>query len=100
MVKSNLDTCNRRTSLIDGFINYLIDVITNMNHGSILSVTKENVAVMLGEIVVHYSAKQIFSLITGVEEFRTLDQQDVSEALTLIFVSFQQINPNMFDFST
>ena len=85
MVKSNLDTWNRMTSLIDGFINYLIDVTTNMNDGSILPVTKENVAVMLGEIVVHYSAKQLYSLITGVEEFRTTDQQDVSEALTFIF---------------
>ena len=69
MVKSNLDTWNRMTSLIDGFINYLIDVATNMNDGSILSVTKENVPVMLGKIVVHYSAKQLFSLITDVEEF-------------------------------
>ena len=55
---------------------------------------------MLGEIVVHYSAKQLFSLITGVEEFGTSDQQDVSEALTLIFKSFQQINPNPFGFCT
>ena len=66
-----IGTWNRNTSLIDGFRNYLIDVATNMNDGTILSVTTENVAVMPGEIVLHYSAKELFSFITGVNKFRT-----------------------------
>ena len=84
MVKSNQQTWNSITSLIDGFMNYPIDVKTNMNNGTTLSVTEENIAVMLGDVFSYYSAKHLFSLITAMDVFGTSQQQNVSEALTCI----------------
>ena len=73
---NNFHTCDGKkiqckTLSIDGFMIPLIDVATNKNDSTILYVTTTNFAVMPGEFVFHYSAKNLFSIIIGVNKFRT-----------------------------
>ena len=88
MLKSNeeyrLPNWTGNTAMINGFMKYLIHITFNMNGGQ-LSVTNQDVTVVPGDIVHRFSVKEVFSDITGHGEFKTSDQQDVSEALILIF---------------
>ena len=78
-------------------INYLNDITTNMNNGSQLCVTDRDIPIIIGPQKHNFSVKEIFSFIIDNANFNSLNQQDASEALTLIFqvLKHQQTNENI-----